>query len=187
MNIFFYSNFPSLKSNNPPVLDDSSDDDLDGITLHPSFVEQRKKQKELEEQKSKEKSSSAEVSASKDTNDATKGPLPIASGQPKKREVFTDPKAARYWDNIFESEYYKSRSLTFNDIMNRDFGLAGRAGHGNRNNFFSNHGWRGKRLIYDRQIQSQREYVNKALNCLSGVRRLKQTHTLSEHEGLKVF
>lgn len=172
------------------IIDESSsdDDDLDGITLHPSFVEQRKKQKELEEQKkakeSEPESPAASTSNDKDKDETTKSSQADPSDEQKpKREVYTDPNAPRYWDNIFETEYYKSRSLTFNDIMNRDFGFAGRMGHGNRNNFFSNHGTKGKRLIYDQQLQSSREYVSKALNCLSNVRRLKHTQTLSEHEG----
>lgn len=163
--------------------DSSSDDDLDGITLHPSFVEQRKKQKELAEQnKAKEsESESPSTSSDKDKDDTTK--TPSEDQKPKQREVYADPNAPRYWENIFETEYYKSRSLTFNDIMNRDFGFAGRMGHGNRNNFFSNRGLKGKGLIYDQQLQSAREYVRKALNCLGNVRRLKHTQTLSEHEG----
>lgn len=161
--------------------DSSSDDDLDGITLHPSFVEQRKKQQELAEQNKAKESESESPSTSSDKDESTK--TPSKDLKPKQREVYTDPNAPRYWENIFETEYYKSRSLTFNDIMNRDFGFAGRMGHGNRNNFFSNRGLKGKGLIYDQQLQSAREYVRKALNSLSNVRRLKHTQTLSEHEG----
>ena len=117
------------------------------------------------------------------TNDSTTK----KSEETKNQEPLTDPKHPDYWQRIYESEFYKSRSLSFNDIINKEFGFAGRFGHGNRNNFFlpqKRQLLNKPRLIYDhQQMQSSREYVTKALNNLNMVRRMKHTHTLIEHEG----
>jgi len=52
--------------------------------------------------------------------------------------------------------------------MNLELGFAGRMGHGNRNNFFRPHALQRppRRLIYDQQLQSARQYIDKAKNNL---------------------
>ncbi len=139
--------------------DDDDDVDLSDIGLSSEFIKHREEEKAKEKKKQEEAEDRA------------------------KHETPTDPKQPGYWENIFKSEFHKSGSLTLTDLINKEFGYAGRMGHGNRNNFFRPRGILETQIFYDQQMQSSREYINKALSNLNLVRRLKQSHRLVEHDG----
>ena len=110
-----------------------------------------------------------------DNNKASKNSL-NNSNDVKKTKFKFDPNECHDWDRIHDTEYFKERSFCFNDLMNREFGFAGRFGHGNRQNF-------GCSSSSNLQLQSPRHLLNKAISGFNFVRRMKLTQNLNYHDG----
>ena len=163
-----------VKKNEPIIVDNLTDDedddiDLSDIGLHKTFIENRDKEKNKTAQET-----------NTDTNDSTKTSNPTTKPPRLTPVNATSPD---YWENIYATDYYRNRSLQFGDIMNREFGYAGRFGHGHRNNFFHASSIREPKMIYNQQLQSSREFMNKAINSLNAVRHMQLKQSLTYHDG----
>lgn len=101
----------------------------------------------------------------------------------KSSKVKFDPNECHDWDRIHDTAYFAERSLNFNDLINREFGFAGRFGHGNRNNFGFNSSTQKQSSVSQQQLQSPRHLMNKAINGFNFVRRMKMSQNLNYHEG----
>jgi WD repeat-containing protein 42A len=108
--------------------------------------------------------------------DNSKAPKSSLNNNVKKTKFKFDPNECHDWDRIHDTDYFKERSFNFNDLMNREFGFAGRFGHGNRKSV----GCNSSSIL---QLQSPRHLVNKAISGFNFVRRMKMTQSLNYHDG----
>ena len=97
----------------------------------------------------------------------------------KPKETLVNSMDPKYWENIQETDYFRERSLSFKDILNRELGFSSRLGHGSQVSIAPNK----TKLIYDAKVQNPRHFVSKAMNSLEYLRRMKMNHTLNYHEG----
>jgi hypothetical protein len=113
--------------------------------------------------------SKSDKSESFDTRTAakTKKPTTPESLAPAK---LTDPSSEEYWRNIYNTEFFKEKSLKIFDIIGKEFGYSKSCG---RVNLFTK----------KKHAQSTIEFAHKAIGSLSHVQRMKLLHSLNYHDG----
>jgi WD40 repeat protein len=102
------------------------------------------------------------------TTKTAKKPSAPASPAPAKR--LTDPSTDEYWKNIYNTDYFKEKSLKIFDIMGKEFGYSKSCG---RVNLFG----------AKKQAQTAVEFMHKGISSLSNVQRMKMLHSLTYHDG----
>lgn len=100
--------------------------------------------------------------------------------QTESRKPMPDPCSAEYWQNIYDTDYYKSKSLKIYDIMNKELGCFGRAS--SRPSLFT--GCNSQHAsTWSPSFSTPQQYVNKGISSLNFVRQMKLLHSLDHHRG----
>ena len=203
--------------------DDTNNDrdvDLSGVRLHAQFVSSSNNNNNDDNNNSDNNNNTSSASAAEntsatnkrkrgegatsdeaDSSSAAAAPAATATA-PTTSQTLTDTHDPNYWLNVERSAAVRNNSLSFVDIMAREFGYSGRVG-GSSSLFrpatppplpsSSSGSAAAMRLIYDerrhakaprrRSMQTSQAFVNKAMSSLALVRKMKLSHTLDYHEG----